>query len=49
VRDLPVPELDDALPRVPRDPEALVALSDRWGLDSPLDRLLAALEVAHSS
>ena len=49
VRDLPVPELDDTLPRVPRDPEALVALSDRWGLDSPLDRLLAALEVAHSS
>ncbi|MFP5219360.1 MAG: 5'-3' exonuclease H3TH domain-containing protein [Actinomycetes bacterium] len=48
VRDLPVPELDDALPRVPRDPERLVALSDRWGLDSPLDRLLAALEVAAS-
>jgi 5'-3' exonuclease len=49
VRDLPVPELDDALPRVPRDPERLVALSDRWGLDNPLDRLLAALEVAHSA
>jgi 5'-3' exonuclease len=48
VRDLPIPELDDALPRVPRDPARLVALSDRWGLDSPLDRLLAALEVAHS-
>ena len=49
VRDLPVPDLDDALPRAPRDPERLVALSDRWGLDSPLDRMLAALEVAHSS
>lgn len=48
VRDLPIPELDDALPRTPRDPERLVALSDRWGLDSPLDRLLAACEVAHS-
>ena len=47
VRDLPVPELDDALPSSPRDPEGLVALSDRWGLDSPLDRLLIALEVAH--
>jgi 5'-3' exonuclease len=47
VRDLPVPELDDALPSSPRDPERLVALSDRWGLDSPLDRLLIALEVAH--
>ena len=49
VRDLPVPPLDDTLPLVPRDPERLVSLSDRWGLDSPLDRLLAALEVAHSS
>lgn len=48
VRDLPVPELDDALPRSPRDPELLVALVDRWGLDSPLERLLAALEVAHA-
>ena len=47
VRDLPVPELDDALPSSPRDPEQLVALSDRWGLDSPLDRLLIALETAH--
>ena len=48
VRDLPVPPLDDALPRHPRDPAAVVALSDRWGLDSPLERLLAALEVAYS-
>ncbi len=48
VRDLPIPELDDALPRMPRDPGRLVELSDRWGLDSPLDRLLAALEVASS-
>lgn len=49
VRDLPVPELDDALPRAPRDPARLISLSDRWGLDSPLDRLLKAFEVAHSS
>ena len=48
VRDLPLPELDDALPRSPRDPAAVVALADRWGLDSALERLLAALEVAHS-
>ena len=48
VRDLPVPELDDALPRAPRAPERVVELSDRWGLDSALDRFLAALEVAHS-
>jgi hypothetical protein len=25
------------------DPDALVALADRWGLDSSLNRLLAAL------
>lgn len=48
VRDLPIPELADALPRTPVDPEALVALVDRWGLDSPTERLLAALEIAHS-
>ena len=47
VRDLPLGDVDDALPRAPRDPERLVALSDRWGLDSPLERLLQALEVAH--
>jgi 5'-3' exonuclease len=48
VRDLPLPELDDALPRAPRDAEALVALSERWGLDSALSRFLAALETAHA-
>ena len=48
VRDLPVGDLDDALPRTPRDPAALLALSDRWGLESPLNRFLAACEVAHS-
>ena len=47
VCDLPVPDFDCTLPAAPRDPEALLALSDRWGLDSPLNRLLAALsEVA---
>ncbi len=49
VRDLPVGDLDDALPRAPRDPAALLALSDRWGLESPLNRFLAACEVAHST
>ena len=42
-RDIPLPTLDDALPREPRDPERLVELSDRWGIDSPLNRLLVAL------
>jgi 5'-3' exonuclease len=42
-RDVPLPPYDDALPATPRDPEMLVELSERWRLDSPLNRLLAAL------
>jgi 5'-3' exonuclease len=42
-RDIPLPHVDSALPREPRDPDALVALADRWGIDSPLNRLLVAL------
>ena len=49
VRDLDVPELDDALPAAPRDPERVVVLSERWGLDSALNRFLAALETARSA
>ncbi|HEX4015319.1 MAG TPA: 5'-3' exonuclease [Frankiaceae bacterium] len=41
--DVPLPELDVTLPREPADPAALVALSERWGLDSALNRLLSAL------
>lgn len=41
--DLKLPDVDDRLPRTPRDPDELVELSNRWGLDSPLNRLLAAL------
>ncbi|MFC0863721.1 5'-3' exonuclease H3TH domain-containing protein [Sphaerimonospora cavernae] len=43
VQDAPVPELDLTRPAKPRDPERLVALSERCGLDSPLNRLLAVL------
>jgi 5'-3' exonuclease len=42
-RDVPLPPYDDGLPRTPRDPEAVVALSDRWGLDSSINRVLTAL------
>ncbi len=42
--DVPLPELDVTLPREPADPAALVALSQRWGLDSALNRLLSALQ-----
>ncbi|MEV3982783.1 5'-3' exonuclease [Nonomuraea sp. NPDC049758] len=41
--DAPLPAADLTLPDKPRDPEALVALADRYGLDSPLNRLLEAL------
>ena len=46
VRDLSLPELDDRLKAEPRDAEALLALSDRWGLDSPLNRVLTAISRA---
>jgi len=44
--DLPVGDLDDRLPPAPADPEQLVALSERWSLDAPLNRLLRALDTA---
>jgi 5'-3' exonuclease len=43
VCDAPIPPVDDRLPREPRDPQRLIELSDRWGLDGSLNRLLAAL------
>ncbi|HEX3814176.1 MAG TPA: 5'-3' exonuclease, partial [Mycobacteriales bacterium] len=42
--DVPMPEHDDRLPLAPADPEALVELSDRYGLDRSLDRLLSAIK-----
>jgi 5'-3' exonuclease len=44
--DVPLPsaaELDDRVPVEPVDPAALVELSQRWGLDGPLNRLLTTL------
>ena len=41
--DCPLPALADALPAAPADPARLVELAGRWNLDSPLNRLLAAL------
>jgi 5'-3' exonuclease len=46
--DAPLPAYDDAIPRVPRDPDRLVELSQRWGLDSPLNRVLTAFEAVHA-
>jgi 5'-3' exonuclease len=41
--DVPLGPLDDRLPAEPADPAGLVELAERWNLDSPLNRLLAAL------
>ena len=44
--DAPVPAHGDALPAEPADPAGLVELAERWNLDAPLNRLLAALQAA---
>jgi 5'-3' exonuclease len=47
--DLPLPDFDDTLPAAPADPEALVQLGERWALDSALNRVLNALDVARGA
>ncbi|MEY9835369.1 5'-3' exonuclease H3TH domain-containing protein [Streptacidiphilus sp. EB103A] len=46
--DAPLPTFDPALPREPLDPVTLEELSDRWGLGTPLTRLLDTLADAKS-
>jgi 5'-3' exonuclease len=41
--ELPIPPVADSLPAVPADAERLVELADRYGLDAPINRMLAAL------
>jgi 5'-3' exonuclease len=48
VRDAPLPELDDRLPPSPVDPDALVALADRWGIESSISRLVQAITAVHT-
>ncbi|MEU5363650.1 5'-3' exonuclease [Streptomyces sp. NPDC005925] len=43
--DVPLPEVDTAVPAGPRDPAALESLAARWGLGGSLQRLLATLGV----
>jgi 5'-3' exonuclease len=43
VCDVELPSVPDRLPATPKDPARLVELADRWGLDSALNRLLAAI------
>ncbi|MFD7437035.1 5'-3' exonuclease H3TH domain-containing protein [Streptomyces sp. NPDC059861] len=42
--DVPLPDVDTTVPRAPRDPAALEALSGRWGLGGALQRLRTTLE-----
>ncbi|WP_312855790.1 5'-3' exonuclease [Nocardioides stalactiti] len=43
-RELDLPRGDAlVLPSTPADPDALAALTERWGLDSPVERLTATL------
>ena len=46
--DVPLPSYDDNIPASPRDPDRLVELSQRWGLDSPLNRVLSAFTEVHA-
>ncbi|MGR3932655.1 5'-3' exonuclease [Streptomyces sp. BRA346] len=42
--DVPLPPFDAAVPRTPRDPRAVDALAERWGLGGSLRRALSTLE-----
>ena len=42
-RDIDLGSPDLTLPLTPVDPDALVALSEKWNLDSPIARLVEAL------
>ena len=41
--DVPLPDFDPTLPASPKDPEALLALADRWNLAGSARRLVDAL------
>lgn len=47
--DVPIPAYDDTVPSSPRNPELLLALSKRWGLDSSLNRVLTAFTAVHTA
>lgn len=42
-RDIDLGSVDSGLPATPADPEALVELANRWGIDNPLARLVDTL------
>ena len=47
--DVPLPTYDDLIPAVPEHPDRVVELSERWGLDSPFNRVLNAFAALHGS
>jgi 5'-3' exonuclease len=46
--DIELPELDDALPAEPADPERLVELAEQLGIESSVNRMLVAIRSALS-
>ena len=42
-RDIDLDRSDLTLPRVPADPDRVLAVSERWGLGSPAERLVTVL------
>jgi 5'-3' exonuclease len=46
--DCPLATFDDRLPAEPAEPEALVKLVDRWGVESSVNRVLAAMKAVSS-
>jgi 5'-3' exonuclease len=42
-RELDLPAYDATLPHAPRDPDRLAELAERYGLNSPVERLITAL------
>ena len=47
--DAPLPPYDDRLRREPADPDRLAALAQRWAVQSPVERVLAALRAVASA
>jgi hypothetical protein len=41
--DVPLPDFDARMPVTPKDPEALLALAERWNLAGSARRLVDAL------
>jgi 5'-3' exonuclease len=46
--DVKVPAYDDRIPATPKDPARVLELAERWGLDSPLNRVLNAFAAVHA-